>query len=262
MKLQIWHKIKYLEERMRIVSMVPSWTETLVESGANVVGRTRFCIHPSQKVKSIPILGGTKNWDLAKVAKAQPDWIVLDREENTAAMGEFPNTPLFVSHVRSVHDVSGEMRQMAQRFQRPHLTDLAERLDLVIKQIQRLDSVLELPSILHWIRKPEVPVEKIVYVIWKSPWMSVSQKTFIGSMLSLFLSPEILFDSTELYPQVKLESFSERSTLLLFSSEPYPFAKHLEEIRKLPFPAAVVDGESWSWFGLRSLRFLEALRTK
>lgn len=87
--------------------------------------------------------------------------------------------------------------------------------------------------------------------------MAVSKATFIGSMLKLFVDDQLLFDAEKKYPQITLEDLSEDSTLLLFSSEPFPFGKVRAELAKLPYASALVDGESWSWFGLRSLRFLE-----
>lgn len=70
---------------MRLISLVPSWNETLIECGLNVVGRSRYCIHPEDRVRDIPIVGGTKDirWD--RVREARPDLLVLDREENPEA---------------------------------------------------------------------------------------------------------------------------------------------------------------------------------
>jgi iron complex transport system substrate-binding protein len=257
MKLQILAKIKYLHERMHIVSMVPSWTETLLEADADVVGRTRFCIHPGQKVAKISILGGTKNWDEAKLRAARPDVILLDREENTAAMGAFQEAPILVTHVRSTRDVALEMGRIAMELKLPDLEGLAERWTSAVSKCQMVRPE-DLPG-LEWIRRPTGNITKVVYIIWKNPWMAVSRGTFIGSMLSLVVDRSLLFDSKEPYPQIDLGVLDPAATLLLFSSEPYPFGRRREEILGLPFPSALVDGESWSWFGIRSLRFLESI---
>ena len=87
--------------------------------------------------------------------------------------------------------------------------------------------------------------------------MTVSPHTFIGSMLDRLGYGEWLISAETKYPQITLEGFERSKTLLLCPTEPYPFAQNLDRIRKTGFPAALVDGEKFSWFGLRSLRFLQ-----
>jgi ABC-type Fe3+-hydroxamate transport system substrate-binding protein len=243
---------------MRIISMVPSWTETLIEAGADVVGRSRFCIHPKEAVKGIPSVGGTKNWDVEQVLGLHPDLLVLDKEENTLEMAQLQTTaPIFASHVESVQTLPAEMRRLSEATKLPSLSELARRLESTICKIQPREPEL-LPGIVQWIRRPSQPIVRVVYLIWKDPWMSVSPNTFIGSMLSLFLTEGMIPTSEEKYPTVDLTQLDRESTLLLFSSEPYPFHRKPSEIFTLGFPSAVVNGEYWSWFGVRSLRFLEA----
>ena len=90
---------------MRIVSMVPSWTETLLKAGVNVVGRTRYCIHPPKLITNIPIVGGTKDvsWDLVEDLK--PDLVLLDQEENPLEMAEECPVPYFATHVNSIESL-------------------------------------------------------------------------------------------------------------------------------------------------------------
>ena len=70
---------------MRVISLVPSLTLTLAELGLNksqLVGRTPWCIHPESFVQNVPVVGGTKTPNLNKIRNAQPDLVILDREEN------------------------------------------------------------------------------------------------------------------------------------------------------------------------------------
>ena len=256
MKLQICAKIKYLLPKMRIVSMVPSWTETLIEAGGHIVGRTRFCIHPSQTVGTIPAVGGTKSWELEKLRWLKPDLIILDKEENVAEMGEDIGLPLLVTHVSSVYDVANELKKMADRTSLPKLREFATRYEASL--FQRRIPLEQLPGVIEWIQKPTATIDRIVYLIWKNPWMAVSKQTYIGSVLSLFVDENLLYQTPEKYPELLLENFDHETTLLLFSSEPYPFRKRTKFIRGLGFPSAVVDGEKWSWFGVSGLRFLES----
>lgn len=248
---------------MRIISMVPSWTETLIEAGANVVGRTRFCIHPKERVRVIPAVGGTKEWSIEKLKNLNPDLIILDREENTREMGQFSGVPMVTTHVRKISDMPHELRKLSQATGLAKLSEFSNRYENALKRPCRRGSLSMLPSVVEWIHpiKDEKKITTIVYVIWKNPWMAVSRETFIGSMLEHVIGPNKVLLTEESYPKIGLDSFDEGSTLLLFSTEPFPFAKQKTELKKLPFSAAIVDGEKWSWFGLRSLLFLESMHT-
>ena len=89
--------------------------------------------------------------------------------------------------------------------------------------------------------------------------MTVSRETFVGSMLSYCGLSEYLPGYPDKYPKLDLEHEEKKSTLLLFSSEPYPFLQHRSGLEELGFPYAFMNGESFSWFGVRSLRFLQGL---
>src|SRR5437868_6660844 len=102
---------------MRVVSFVPSWTETLLSSGVEVVGRTRFCIHPHEKVAAIPVVGGTKDWNLEKLRALKPDLLLLDQEENPKFMAEQSEFPFHATHIESVQSVAGALRAMGERLE-------------------------------------------------------------------------------------------------------------------------------------------------
>jgi hypothetical protein len=114
----------------------------------------------------------------------------------------------------------------------------------------------DFPGLIKWGLNPSEKIEEVLYVIWKNPWMIATRATFIGSVLSRIGFSQVLKVKIEKYPKVDLEHFPKNNTLLLFSSEPFPFLKHEKELGDLGFPFAFVNGESFSWFGVRSLRFL------
>ena len=263
-------------QRERVICLVPSWTEMLLECGVNVVGRTRFCVEPHDQVKQITVVGGTKEWNLASVEKLSPTLIVLDQEENPKSMSEKHSWSWLATHVTSVASCVGEIRKIIHALRdspaKPpptvfaNLDSVAARWDICAKHprapmAQKLalepSCWLELPGVVDWIRLPERPPSQILYMIWKHPWMICTQDTFIGSMLDKFGVKLLPAHGGSKYPEVHLEEFEPLSTLLLFSSEPYPFLQRRKEIEALRFPSALVDGQSWSWFGTRSLRFLE-----
>ena len=245
---------------MKVVCLVPSWTETLIEAGVDVVGRTRFCTHPADRVAVIPVVGGTKDTDLAKVAKLAPDLIVLDREENSRAVAEQTVVPVIATHVTSVHDVAAELNRLSERLSQPELAALAQRWRRVSRLFAAHPSQTDwhdLPGVLEWIRPPGPEVDQFIYLIWKDPWMAVGPETFIGSMLALLGFGSRMVSPGERYPKVRLEDLDQVRTLLLFSTEPYRFAAHKSAIEALPFASALIDDQCFGWFGLRALRFLE-----
>jgi ABC-type Fe3+-hydroxamate transport system substrate-binding protein len=245
---------------MRVVCLVPSLTETLIEAGVHVVGRSRFCIHPEQRVASIPVVGGTKQVDWSKVSALDADLLVLDREENPRWMADESPAPWIATHMTSVDDVETELNRLAERLSNELLASMAERWRSVCefhRSRLRARDWLELPGVLAWIRQPTASTDHFVYLIWKDPWMAVGPGTFVASMFDLLGYGSRMLPLDAKYPTVRLEDFDPMRTLLLFSSEPFPFDGHKNEIAALPFPVAVVEGECFTWFGVRSLRFLE-----
>jgi hypothetical protein len=251
---------------MRIVSLTPSWTETLIEAGLEVVGRTRYCIHPTDRVDTIPIVGGTKELDWSAVTRLEPDLLILDQEENPRWMAEQSPVPWLASRVTEVADAPRELRRFADRMSSAAIADLADRYDEAVAAADaRRHSLglgirrewLRLPGIIEWVRPPDREIHQLLYLIWRKPWMSVGPKTYIGSMIKLLGLGDLLLPTTERYPVVHPERFVPEHTLTLLSSEPFPFEARREAIEELAGPLAIVDGEAFGWFGIRSLRFLE-----
>lgn len=245
--------------------MVPSWTETLVEAGIDVVGRTRFCIHPQDQVAKIPAVGGTKDiqWDV--VEKLEPDLVLFDREENTLEMAESCPFDWVSTHVEKISDVSKEIEKLASKLSNTNLEKLSRRWKKIDQSKMNKDDwgkkFERLPGVINWLKPPaeNQNIEKLIYMIWKDPWMCVSDNTFIGSVLSYLDLKDYLYRFDKKYPEIQLADFDPQKTLFLFSSEPYPFAKKQGQLKELPFSSAIVDGESFSWFGVRTMKFLEKL---
>ena len=129
---------------MRVVSLVPSLTLTLAELGveaSQVVGRTPWCIHPKSFVKDIPVVGGTKTPNLNKILNAQPDLVILDREENPKQIHEKLvefGIETFVSTVERPSDVPDMLRQLGQRLNRVAKADeLAHAIDSELQHSDR-----------------------------------------------------------------------------------------------------------------------------
>jgi ABC-type Fe3+-hydroxamate transport system substrate-binding protein len=248
---------------MRVISLVPSWTETLLLSGVNVVGRTRFCIHPEGHVAPLPVVGGTKDLDWEKVEALNADLLILDQEENLPWMKEQSPIPTVVTHVTSLQDLPSQIKALAQALpaQAPNLMALASRWQKVIAAPARAWDFQNIPGELEKLKgtDPTKSFAQVVYVIWKKPWMAVSKDTFIGSMLIKMGAEKLLPSFEKKYPSFEMADFDLNRTYFLFSSEPFPFAKKKDDLEKLGVHGGIIDGESYSWFGIRALEFVEKI---
>jgi ABC-type Fe3+-hydroxamate transport system substrate-binding protein len=235
---------------MRIVSLVPSLTELVCELGLaqHLVGRTGFCIHPAEALRGIPKVGGTKSVNLAKVRALAPTHVILNKDENlretAESLAEFvPN--LVITHPLAPEENLALYRQFGAAFGRERE---AEAL------CARFDSALEAA------RKQKYPERKVLYLIWKDPWMTVSRDTYISRTLSLFGMQTLPTETGERYPELE-ELCLDGIDYVLLSSEPYRFQEpHRAEVSRLTGkPAFLIDGEMTSWYGPRAIAGLAYL---
>jgi iron complex transport system substrate-binding protein len=245
---------------MKIICLVPSITETLLHCGVNVVARSRFCIHPAAAVSLIPAIGGTKDVDWAKAISLEPDLVILDKEENTLPMAESCPYPYIALHITGIADVAPELQRIAQRLSNDKLNQLARRWQLVTENPHTDTPLANIPGISAWWRAVEGQ-QKLVYLIWRDPWMAIGEHTFIQSMLDHCGLKSARISYAEKYPAIDLTQLDKQETLLLFSSEPYPFARYQEKLTALGYACALIDGELYSWYGVRALQFLESLHS-
>ncbi|MEQ9405761.1 MAG: helical backbone metal receptor [Cyclobacteriaceae bacterium] len=228
----------------RIISLVPSQTEFLIDIGVPVVGRTKFCIHPKEMINPIPVIGGTRKFRFDQIRKLKPDLIIGNKEENyqegiTQLAEEFP---VWMSDIYTLEDAFEMMKNLGAICGRT-----AEAENVVEKCQESLEKVKG---------KYE---GKVVYLIWKDPWMSAGTHTFINHMLH-FLGYKNLVKE-ERYPVLSSDQIEKLNPdKILFSSEPYPFKEdHLEAAKNL-WPKAscqLVDGELYSWYGSRMCSWQE-----
>lgn len=245
----------------RIVSLCPSQTETLFDLGLGdrVVGTTRYCIHPQQKVESTIRVGGTKRVDLGVIRRLKPDLIIAEKEENPREMVEALSelAPVYVTNVEN----PASAFQMITRL--GALTGAEDRAEMLVREIQAEWSQLPLQE-----RKI-----RIAYLIWRKPWMAAGPTTYIDALLEV-TGFENVFGaregavSTEVavrrYPELTPEQLAQADPeVVLLSSEPYPFQeRHLAELQALLPRARVLltDGEPWSWYGSRMRAFPALVR--
>lgn len=236
---------------MRIVSLVPSLTELIIdfELQSTLVGRTRFCIHPEPAVGKIPVVGGTKNPRLDKIRDLKPDLIITNREENRKEDIEQLRelSTVFLTDIATIEEALLAIYELGQKL------DAAEKADELIENINReLDRIPE-----------EAPL-RVAYLIWQKPWMTVGRNTYIHSVLSRWKMDNVFKHETR-YPKITLEKLAGKNPdYILLSSEPFPFKeKHKDEIREACPDSHVllVDGQWFSWYGSRMLSSFKKLNT-
>lgn len=242
---------------MKVVSLVPSLTETLIESGVDVVGRTRYCIHPAECVADVAVVGGTKRVSWARVEALKPGLVIMDREENTREMAESCPLPWHATHITSIDTVGPELGQLADLVASADLKNLADGWQqLAAGPAAEFRGWDRLPGFISAVGDISGEFSRAEYLIWRDPWMGVGPSTFIFSMMQKAGFAGFLPRHTESYPQLP-DDLPLDDIFYLFSSEPYPFERCIDELAEQGFRGALVDGEFYSWFGIRSYEQLK-----
>ncbi|MGA9325926.1 MAG: helical backbone metal receptor [Salegentibacter sp.] len=245
---QLGRRIELSSRPERIVSLVPSQTELLVDLGLeeNLVGITKFCVHPPELKKIKKIVGGTKEVHFDKIAALNPDIILCNKEENTKEMVKRLEkiAPVNVSDVVNLEDAFGLMRQYGKLFRKESLAETV--VSSIQKKVKTLKQQLQ--------NKQKT---RVAYVIWKKPLMVAGRNTFINSLLELNNLENVFGE--ERYPVTSLEDLRNRQPeVVLLSTEPFPFQeKHIKDFSDLDVQVEIVDGEYFSWYGSRLLKAME-----
>ncbi|HSQ03074.1 MAG TPA: helical backbone metal receptor, partial [Burkholderiales bacterium] len=227
---------------------------------AQLVGRTGFCIHPRAVVRTIPKVGGTKSVNLARLRELAPTHVIVNIDEN-----EKPTVDAiarFVPHVIVTHPLTPRdnialYHLFGAIFRRgAEAAALADRFEQAWNE--------------SWHRTHALPREKVLYLIWRKPWMTVARTTYISATLAAVgwdTLPEV---ATERYPAIALETvLAADVTRLLLSTEPYRFRERdVPELVHIVPPhvtVSLIDGEMTSWYGSRAihgLRYLAQFRQR
>jgi iron complex transport system substrate-binding protein len=241
---------------MRVISLCPSITETIVAIGGlrSLAGITRYCTRPKGMLWGLPRVGGTKNPDLLRIRDLKPDLVFANAEENRredveALLAE--GIEVDVTLPKSVGEVPGAIRRWGARLG----TD-AEAEALAVRVEAAIGSLRENPPPSRF---------RYAYWIWKDPWMTISDDTYVADLISLAGGENVYADASDRYPTTTpAEALSRRPSLHIFASEPYPFSaeKHDGLIARL-FGAdsrrLFVDGDDYCWHGVRTLDGLKAV---
>jgi ABC-type Fe3+-hydroxamate transport system substrate-binding protein len=237
----IGRSVSLAEPATRVVSLVPSTTESLavLGRGDTVVGRTRFCVHPMPWVESVPEVGGTKSPDLGAIAELAPDLILANQEENLAELWEPLGqiAPLWVAAPTNVDEALADLRAMAVLLGAEHAASVwCEKIEHARRAV-------------HSAARPF----RFAYMVWRAPWMAVNSRTYISALLAEAGGENVFADRSARYPVVTLDELKEAAPdVVLLPSEPFPFAlEHTAEFEELGARCRFVDGELLCWHGTR-----------
>ena len=240
----------------RIVSLVPSHTESLfaLGAGALVAGATDYCVHPLQALCAVPRVGGTKNPGIAKILELAPDVVIANREENRRAdveRLEAAGVPVLVTYARTAVEAIADLRRLGE------LTQTAERAEALARGIERA-----LERARSRARGRSV---RYLALIWKGPYMAIGHDTFAHDLLAACGGTNPLpLDGGRRYPRLDERAIEQLDPqLILLPTEPYPFGpEEREPLLRLRCAAArsarvhVVEGELLTWYGPRMERAL------
>lgn len=236
---------------LRIVSVVPSQTELLYTLGLDdeVVGITKFCVHPNLWYKNKTRVGGTKTLNIEQIKNLHPTLILANKEENVKEQIEALRDicPVYVSDICTFDDALLMMDVVGQ------MTNKHEMARELIEQL-RFQSTLY---------QQKIDTRSVLYLIWQKPYMAAGTNTFIHSMLKLGGWKNCVALSR--YPELTEEQITTLKPELVFlSSEPFPFKqKHINQLQTLLPEAKIilVDGELFSWYGSRLLGAFNYFKT-
>ena len=246
---QTGKKLSFAHPPRRIISLVPSLTEMFCDIGLGqlLIGRTRFCIHPKPYITSIPKIGGTKTPSIEEIIRLQPDLIIANKEENRMEdINLLSQYPVYVSDISTMDDVITILKDLSLLYPESKALQLGSEIKHAVPERKNIKF-------------------KTVYLIWKDPWMTVGNDSFIHHMMEAF-GFENVFSHKTRYPVITIkEIYTLKPEIIMLSSEPYPFKqKHFEELEnQIPDSKIIlVNGEMFSWYGSRILKasaYLEAL---
>lgn len=257
------------ETSFRIISLVPSLTETLCDFGMlpHLVGCTSFCTEPKALRTQVVSVGGTKDASVDEILALKPTHIVVNTEENTSAtiatlkrLSAENNFRVIETFLDKPEDNFTTIQYLSRVFL---FQDAAEKWCI--------EARVKLNKLVHKIGV--IPEFSYIYFIWMNPWMVAGNQTYISRCLELIGGKNAINtgnEPTERYPVFETESLKKQQpNICLFSSEPYPFrTRHIEKFEqdaKIKIPTLKVDGQALSWYGSRftkTISYLELLREK
>ncbi|MGQ0802257.1 MAG: helical backbone metal receptor [Actinomycetota bacterium] len=220
---------------MRVVSLVPSATETLRALGVEPIACTRFC-----EQADLPTVGGTKNPHVDEIVSLRSDLVVVNDEENRVEDADALAAAGVAVHSMSPRSVAGVG---------PAVAALAGALGVEVPPpFDRWDD---------WVAEQSASRHgSAATMVWRRPWMTMNDDTYGASVLGLLGFDNVFGAELARYPETGLEDVAaRRPDLVILPSEPYPFKdRHVAEVEQVLHDARVqlADGRDLFWWGIRT----------
>jgi ABC-type Fe3+-hydroxamate transport system substrate-binding protein len=244
----------------RIVSLVPSWTETLFAFGMDqeVVGITKFCVSPTDKVAAIPKVGGTKNPDIRAIMNLQSDLVIANAEENRREDIERMRAhgiPVFTTYPRTVPGAVDSILKLGRVLRREHeAAELAQQITLAVGGIEAGLGIWNKLRL------------RVFCPIWKKPWMAFNADTYAHDVLRMLGFNNVFASAGERYPVTTLDdALARRPDIVILPDEPYEFGEaDVAELKAMLPPALsrrvlLVSGRDLHWYGVHMVEGLKSL---
>ncbi|HET6227024.1 MAG TPA: helical backbone metal receptor [Bacteroidia bacterium] len=248
---QLHRTIEIPDAPKRIISLVPSQTELLYDLGLRdeVVGVTKFCVHPNEWYRNKTRVGGTKQYDFEKIKILQPDLIIGNKEENEQEQIEALMS-LYPVWMSDIYTLSDSIQMISQ------IGELVNKKAEATMMVSRIKSAFEV--FYNFRASTALKQLKVAYFIWRMPYMVAASHTFIHHLLEQCGFKNVFAgDAFQRYPEITAQQLAQANPdVILLSSEPYPFKeKHVAEFQTICKHAKIVtvDGELFSWYGSRLL---------
>ena len=240
---------------VRIVSLCPSTTETLIDFGlaAQLVGVTRFCIHPADIVRGIEKVGGTKNPDLDRIRALRPDLVLFNEEENRKDDYDRLRGDVKVDAtiVRRVQDVPAHLRHLGR------LTGTEAQAQARAEQVEAARARLARA-------RTSATGFRYAYLIWRRPYMAVGGDTYVSDLFAEAGGKNVFEGAKDRYPEIDVAGLrAARPEVVFLSDEPFPFKpKHAAEltVEAPELRTQLIGGDDCCWHGVRTLRGLSLMQ--
>lgn len=244
----------------RIVSLVPSWTETLFAFGLNgeIAGVTKFCVEPKDPVAALPKVGGTKNPDLRAILALAPDLVIANAEENRREDIERlreHRIPVFVTYPKTVAGAVESILGLGRAIERQAQAGALARE--IVRTVSGIEATLGIWAKLRM---------RVFCPIWKKPWMTFNADTYAHDVLRMLGFNNVFGSAGERYPRTTLEAALDlKPDVILLPDEPYEFGSvDAEEIKAMVSPelsrrVLLISGRDLHWYGAHMVKGLTAL---
>ena len=247
----------------RIISLVPSWTETLFAMGLGdaVVGVTKFCVEPAAGVAQVAKIGGTKNPDLRAIAELKPDFVIANAEENRREDVEkirANGVAVLTTYPKTIPGAVDSILKLGRALGKESEADAMARE--IVRNVSGIEAAVGV-----WSKLPF----RVFCPIWKNPWMAFNADTYAHDVLRMLGFNNIFASAGERYPTTTLsEAVARKPDIVLLPDEPYEFKdRDVEELKKI-LPAAlarrvmIISGRDLHWYGVHMVKGLQTLAAK